>query len=239
MKIVPTVDLFLVGLILAKPAQAHEAYVLSHDEFVRGLGGPIDLSALRALQNPGNLQLTILPTVAVVTLLLLAMIFWRSSLGQRLDHRLKRMDRFGPLMIRAAISIAFIASALMGSFLGPEISQSNILGGPLIGLALFTVGVMIALGFMVELAALVALAIFGLAFLSYQWYLITYLNYLGEIVVLILFGSRVFSVDKAVHGIQKSLPIFSRTRGQSSGLVTGWPFFMRRLTLSSSIPNLP
>jgi uncharacterized membrane protein YphA (DoxX/SURF4 family) len=72
--------------------------------------------------------------------------------------------------------------------------------------ALFAISGMILTGFLTELAALGALLIFTIGWQIEGWYLLTYMNYLGEIVVLILFGSRRYSVDRWIFGSLKRFP---------------------------------
>ncbi len=59
---------------------------------------------------------------------------------------------------------------------------------------------MILFGFMTELAAAIGIGIFISAFLVFGTYMFTYSNYLGEFIVLLLFGMRAFSIDTYLFG---------------------------------------
>ncbi len=54
---------------------------------------------------------------------------------------------------------------------------------------------MAILGLYVRLAALVALVLYVIAIRNHGWYMLTYVNYLGEIIVLLILGSHNFSLD--------------------------------------------
>ncbi|GBD34293.1 hypothetical protein HRbin35_00003 [bacterium HR35] len=63
---------------------------------------------------------------------------------------------------------------------------------------------MILFGFLTEIAAFIGLIIFIVGFFTFGPYLITYLNYLGELIVLAIFGMRRFSFDRLLFGPLKN-----------------------------------
>lgn len=189
----------LLFIISTRPVSAHEAYVLTKDQFNAGLG-VTSLDSFKALQNPANLTLTIEIMLGVGVLLLIGIFFWRSRWGRWCDLRLRSIDWWGPLSIRVAISTSLLASALTGSFLGPELSLSLLPFAQLMQIALIVISLMILVGWLTELAAGAALIIFTIGFFVFGAYLATYLNYLAELVVLLLFGMRQWSVDQLIFG---------------------------------------
>ncbi|HET9946913.1 MAG TPA: DoxX family membrane protein, partial [Patescibacteria group bacterium] len=65
---------------------------------------------------------------------------------------------------------------------------------------LFALSLMIFFGIFVETAGLIGLLIFMYITNFFGIYMLTYLNYLGELIVLLLFGSRVVSFDRVLFG---------------------------------------
>ncbi len=116
---------------------------------------------------------------------------------------LERWAFLGPLFIRAAIASAFFLSALSWSFLGPELPLTQMPFAVVLRILLFIASICIALGFFTEIAAGIALIIFCIGYFVFGAYLTTYLNYLGEIIVLTLFGMRQWSLDGLLFGESK------------------------------------
>lgn len=196
------VRIFLVlsFLFFGHPALAHEAYVLPYDYFWGNLRQTVSLHAFAALKNPHDLEVMFAIGLPVMILLGLNFFFRRSAWGQKFSAWLERYAYLGPHFVRISIAIALFFSAWSNAFLGPELHQSSFPYPQIVRLALFAASVMIALGFLTELAAAVATAIFIGSFFIFGSYIFTYLNYLGEFIVLLLFGMRVFSVDKYLFG---------------------------------------
>lgn len=186
------------GLLVIAPAvaSAHEAYLLDHATFLSRLKQPGNWLAFSALRNPANVRLTVL--VVGGTLLAMGLWFWlaRSRPGRWLDERLSHIHHVAPLAIRLAVGLALLASAGTNSFLGPELSLNLLPAPAFFRLLLAAVGLMILLGLGTEIAALTATVTFGIGLTVYGAYLATYLNYLGEFLALIFFGSTWLSLDQ-------------------------------------------
>ncbi len=187
--------LFPYHLILA-----HEAYVLPYDTFWSQIKQPLSSHAFDALKDPGNVHLTILIVLFVLFFLTLNFLFRRSNLGQKLATKIEKLAHFGPHFVRIAIASAFFFSAYTGTFLGPEIHGSLFPYPVILQASLYIISFMILIGFMTELTALIGIIIFLSSFVIFGSYIFTYLNYFGELVVLLLFGMRVFSIDKYLFG---------------------------------------
>jgi uncharacterized membrane protein YphA (DoxX/SURF4 family) len=194
-------------VVLSWPGRvwAHEAYVLDKDVFQAGLQ-KTSLDAFTALSRGDNLHTFLVITLAVLVCLVLNFLLRHSRLGHKIDNGFERLAPFGPLIIRLTIAIAFFFSAWTMSFLGPELSLATLPLAHLLQITLFAVSIMLVLGFLTELAALVALVIFSVAAIQFGWYLMTYLNYLGEIMALVLFGAHRFSLDRLIFGLRERLP---------------------------------
>lgn len=181
-------------------ASAHEAYVLERDYFWTELQGPFSSHALDALRNPHNIHITAIIVVSVFALLVLNFFLRESSFGRSVHGAIERLSSVGPVLVRMAIAVAFFFSASSWSFLGPELEMRAMPFAWAIRLTLYLISLLIALGLFTEFAAFAALVVFTIGFFVFGSYLFTYLNYCGEILVLFLFGSRKWSLDRLLFG---------------------------------------
>ncbi|MDE2001846.1 MAG: hypothetical protein KGI60_04770 [Patescibacteria group bacterium] len=193
----------LLFLGLAQIASAHEAYVVPRDYFWQQLATPFSAHALDALRNPNNVRITLEVVIGVLALLAANYFFRESAWGRRFHQAIERLAPYGPLFVRAAIAAAFFYSALSWSFLGPELVLQQMPWPAVMRGVLFLCSGLIALGFLTEFAGLLALVLFTIGFFVFGLYLMTYLNYLGEIIVLLLFGMRKWSLDGLLFGPRK------------------------------------
>ena len=191
-------------------ASAHEAYVISYKDFWSGIHAPFSGHAFDALASSSNLHTTIVIVISVFILLTVSFFIRRSSVGQKMSSFIERFSRFGPHFVRVTIGIAFILSALGDSFLGPELKVDLLPFHSLIQTTLLIIGVMILVGFLTEVAALLGIVIFLVGMSVFGGYLFTYLNYFGELLVLLLFGMRVFSIDKYIFGPLRRFTFFEK-----------------------------
>ncbi len=178
---------------------AHEAYVLTREQFNQGLK-TTNVNPLASLFDTSYFLITVIITISLVSLYTLVGIFSTTSLASKLDKYIKKGRVLGPLIVRLAISSSFFFAAQTNSILGPEISLSSLPYGELLRTVLYAISAMVFLGFFVEIAALIGLLIFGYITFYYGHYMLTYLNYFGELVALLIFGSRFLSFDKFLLG---------------------------------------
>lgn len=190
----------LVYFFSFKIASAHEAYVLPYKDFWQALKEPFSLHAFDALKNPENLHLTLVIALTVIIVLILNLFLRQSKFIQKINTKIESYSYLGPHFVRVTIAIAFFFSAYTSAFLGPEIQGSLFPYPQILQIVLFTISFMILIGFMVEVAAIIGIIIFIMSFFIFGSYVFTYLNYLGELIILALFGMRVFSVDKLIFG---------------------------------------
>ncbi len=112
----------------------------------------------------------------------------------------EKFHLLGPVILRMVVAVSFFSSAVSWSFLGPELSLSSFPMASLLRIVMFVISIFVLLGFFTEIAAFLALIVFTIATLVFHLYMFTYINYLAEIVVLLLLGSRHFSLDKMLFG---------------------------------------
>lgn len=186
-------------LLLATNAYAHEAYVLTPQEFQAGLLVN-STNPFNQLSDPKHLPLFLTISLFVGLSFILIILWSTTNWSQILDNIVRKAKVIGPLIIRLAISASFFFAAQINSILGPELPLDHIPYGYVLRLALFAISIMVLFGFLTELAALIGL--FAFLYISYfnGLYMITYANYFGELLVLLLFGSRFLSFDSLLFG---------------------------------------
>lgn len=217
---------------------AHEAYVLDKTFFWKEMGQPFSLDAFNALKNTDNIHVAVMVFTGVLIVLIANYFIRRSKLGEKINRRIEKLAPLGPIFARVAISVAFFYSALSNSFLGPELTLSNMPLAIVIKIALFAVSVMIFFGIFTELAALVALFIFTTGFFVFGQYIFTYLNYLGEIIVLLLFGMRKWSFDGLWFGVLGRFKSFRKYDTTIVRVFYGLALIFAGVTVKFLHPNL-
>lgn len=178
---------------------AHEVYVLSPHEIAIGLSTP-PISPLSIIEkNIGEFALWTLVAVLVVFIVFFVSISRR--LEKRFDPFLIRMKKYAPAASRITVGLSFLAAAYFQASYGPELPLAATYGSytGIVTAVLVVIGVLIVVGFWTRAAALVALGLYLVAVYYHGWYMLTYTNYLGEIIVLLLIGSHHFGIE----GFQK------------------------------------
>jgi hypothetical protein len=186
------------------------AYVLDKAFFWTDLHNPVSFQAFRALQNPHDVRLFCIITAGILCALFLNFFFRRYVFRGRLSRFLERFSYWGPHLVRFSVAIALFLSAFSQDLFGPELTTAGAPFGALIRIVLFASGVLIALGLFTEVAGLLCIGAFVWGFFVYGAYMLTYLNYLGEFIILALFGMRVCSLDRVLFGPLRRFRFFEK-----------------------------
>ncbi|HZZ99692.1 MAG TPA: DoxX family membrane protein, partial [Candidatus Paceibacterota bacterium] len=189
-------------LALAAPALAHEAYVLPASEFQPGLH-VYSSNPFAPLIDPSHWKLFLLISALVAISYVLVLWWSTTNVSDRFDRLVKKAGVIGPLVIRLAVSASFFYSAMSNVILGPELPLAGLPVAGLFRFLLFLTSIMILTGTLTEIAAAIGIAMFIYVSHHFGWYLMTYTNYFGELLVLLLFGSRFLSVDRLVFGTKR------------------------------------
>lgn len=180
-------------------AFAHEAYVLTARQFQAGLK-QYSPDAFAPLLDPSHWSLFLLIAALVAASFGLSFVFATLNTASILDRWIRAAKDVGPLIIRLTMAAAFLFSARANVIFGPELQLSALAGGSIVQFLLFLTGLMLLFGLFVELAAVIGIGLFAFACAHFGLYLVTYANYLGELIALTLFGSRYLSLDRYFFG---------------------------------------
>lgn len=197
MKIKLSFTTLLLALIAFVPSavSAHENYVLTQNQLNADIAyhGP---NVFSALQNPGNAKTAAAVAIASLLGIILYFFFEHSHFGREFNREFLKFEPFGHVVLRVALAVSLFASAHFYVFLGPEIPMTTLPLGILLNPILYILGLLILLGFWTEIAAGLSLILLALSFFVYKDYMVTYFNYAGEFLALMLFGTQYFSLDR-------------------------------------------
>ncbi len=180
-------------------ASAHEVYVLTPAEIRVGL--------MTAAFSPWPIIMADLGQFvfwAFISILTVFIVFFASIsrwFEKLLDPILLKARHYAPLIARVTVGSAFILTALNHSLFGPELPLVSIFGSfsGAIQFLFIGIGILVIAGWYTRFAAFLALLIFMAGVFVYGSYMLTYMNYLGEIVVLLLIGAHRVGVDRFHH----------------------------------------
>lgn len=183
-------------------AFAHEQYVLTKHQLDVGFTDKTT-HVLDALKSPENVRIAIFVGIGITILMVLYFFFQYSKLGKLLDQKLYKFENIGHFLIRISLAVSLLASAYFHAFLGPEIPIISIFLGNLLIPLMYVLGLLLLFGIFTRISSFIGLLILLATTLVYRDYMITYFNYFGEYLALIIFGSYFLSVDNKIFGISK------------------------------------
>jgi len=176
-------------------ASAHEVYVLTPAQITQAIGTP-PFNMITVIQD--NLHEFIF--WAFVTILVIFCIFFISIirfLERWIDPLFIKLRPYAPFVARVTVGISFLAAAYYQASYGPELPLVNTYGSltGLITVILIIIGLLTIVGFYARIAAFIALVMYVIAVWFHGWYMLTYINYMGEIIVLLALGAHNLSLD--------------------------------------------
>lgn len=186
-------------------ASAHEVYVLSQNEIATAIKDP----SPDPFSSIPSQELQFLIWGAVIALLILIVL--RLSLFKRLedmcDPYLFKLKKYASVVARVTLGISLIASSYFSALFGHELPLSSIMPNQefFLRLLLLFLGILITLGLWTRSASLTVLATFIFAIFRLHAYMLTYLNYLGEIMLALILGGGLFSTDHLLGKKPKSM----------------------------------
>ncbi|HRH94108.1 MAG TPA: DoxX family membrane protein, partial [Candidatus Peribacteria bacterium] len=126
---------------------------------------------------------------------------------RKLDPVLVKMKHYAPAVSRMTVGLSFLAGAYYQASYGPELPMAPAFGAytPVAVGVLAFIGVLIIAGLWTRFAAAVAFCFYFYAVYRNGAYMLTYTNYLGELIVLLLIGGHKLTVSGAPHPRMEAL----------------------------------
>ncbi len=182
-------------------ARAHEVYVLTPGEIQTGLTrAPFDEIAV-AFSNIS--EFVFWAFIAVLAVLCVFFISISRFLENRLEPLFERIKKYAAPIARMTVGISFLAAAYYQASYGPELPLQATFGpySLLVTAVLSLIGVFIVFGIYARASAVVAVALFSIAVWYHGMYMLTYTNYLGEIIVLLILGTHDGAAPRALKSV--------------------------------------
>lgn len=195
-----TVYAALAFLCMPALVFAHEVYVLPADIVARDLSEP-PLQVFQIISEHAG-QFFFWAFITAWAIFTVFSISLSKGLERFFDPILLRLRRHAAFVGRVTLGTAIIASAYYGAMFGPELPFTNFLDSSLVELVrgiLYIVGTCIVLGVFTRLAALSLIIFYIGMWPHYGLYMLTYANYLGEMVLALLAGTSALAFDRLFH----------------------------------------
>lgn len=181
-------------------ASAHEVYVLPDVTIEHAVTdySPNPLTAI-----PGNwgefIEWGLIVTAILVSVCALSYSRRLSSFGAPVLQWLKP---YAHVIARCTLGASLFASGYYQAFFGPELAfKHEFLPSiePFVSIIFMVLGVCIALGFLTRIATIIGLLFFGMAVGMYHSYMLTYINYCGELILMLILGSGFWALDNHIQ----------------------------------------
>lgn len=182
--------------MLIVPRFAHEVYVLTpnqinHDEHIQSP------NVFHALNNAHNLRLFIILSLLALCILGFALFLKSTKPFTRLG-RLIDKTTIAPDVIRIAFGASLIISAKNSAVFGPELPIDSFPLAGLLRIFLVVIGIALTLGIFIRLFGWLAILLCLFVFATKGWYALTYANYLGEALAVVLLPIQSLSLDALI-----------------------------------------
>lgn len=183
-------------------AFAHEVYVLSADEIalVSQSVSPNPFSAV--LNHTGEFVEWF--GIVILVLVILSFLSANMPLQKFFEKPIRYVKKFAPLVARLTLGFSLIFSGYFQVIFGPELTLSfeyHHLAEPISWLFI-VLGFCMVIGFFTRIVAILSLLLFMGAVFTYHGYMLTYANYLGEMLFMLILGGGLWSFDHHWHRLQ-------------------------------------
>lgn len=184
----------LSACTLPSLASAHEVYVLPAATIRQALMTPSFSEWQTLLQNID--QFALWGFITALTIFIVFFVSISRVLERLLDPLLSKLPRYAPLICRVTIGVSFLSAVQHQALFGPELPLIATFGNATyaVSILLVVIGIMITVGFYTRIAALAAIILFGIEVSQYGVYMLTYTNYIGELILLLVLGAHLFAV---------------------------------------------
>mgnify|MGYP003419505573 CR=1 FL=1 len=190
-------------LVLLQPlsVHAHEVYVLPREVIEEAVRTPAFSLIDVALTNLSPFLLWTGIAIGIVVLIFFISI--SRTIEGIFDPFLKKISLYAPTISRITVGLSFIAASYHHAVFGPELPLHDTFGGAasLITGVLLVIGIMITIGWYTRIAAALALIIFFAEVFKNGWYMLTYANYMGELLLLIILGAHHIGIHHRGHDL--------------------------------------
>jgi uncharacterized membrane protein YphA (DoxX/SURF4 family) len=182
---------------------AHEVYVLNKSEIARDQHDH-GVNVWHALSSGHNLALFFMFAAVIGALFLLTIYLKSKPFFRKIGTAIDAATVFAPDIIRIAFGASLLFSASHGALFGPELPLHSFVFGKLIQALLWVSGTAIIIGLWSRVWSALMVIVWFVALLTKGPYILTYANYLGEALAIILLPLQRMTVDYIITDKQKA-----------------------------------
>lgn len=173
---------------------AHEVYVLNQKS-IHADEHNHAVNIFHAIHNVRSFALFVVCALVILSIFGLAL--WQKSrpYWKKVGSQIDKATIIAPDIIRIAFGASLLFSASHGALYGPELPLHSIIAGKVIVALLWISGTALVLGLWSRIWAWTMVAVWLWALTTKGVYLLTYSNYLGEALAIILLPYQRMSID--------------------------------------------
>jgi len=176
---------------------AHEVYVLEPHKIKTGLNDH-SVHVFDALNSAKNVRLFFIFTGLIALLVLVALWLSYKPFFKKIGKKLDRSSSWALAVIRMAFGASLVLSALNNALYGPELPLADFYTPLLLKSLMLVAGVSLIIGLKTRFFAGLSIALWFFAILVKGPYILTYINYLGEAIALVMLPRTIFSIDEKI-----------------------------------------
>jgi len=219
---------------------AHEVYVLSPGQITHDKTGA-QPNVWHVLTTGHNLRTLILFSILTAASLCLALWLKSKQPFQKIGRLIDKATPIAPDVIRIAFGLSLIVSATKHSLFGPELPLDSFPPAGLIRPGLLILGVALTLGVFTRYFGLLAIGLWLFALASKGWYILTYANYLGEAIAVVLLPVQTISLDHLITRIRRvklKRPRYNKYSMPAARLLFGFSLLYAAINVKFVTPAL-
>jgi uncharacterized membrane protein YphA (DoxX/SURF4 family) len=179
-----------LAFFLPATASAHEVYVLTPQQIQTGISTPPFSEWQTVLLDMHRFVFWAFIAFVVVSTVFAVSLWHR--LEDMVGGGLNRLKRYAPTLSRWSAGLSLIAAAYYGALFGPELPLIDAFGHytMFVRILLAALGCMLIADVYAACAGFVLLALFAVAVRHWGGYMLTYANYFGEALVLVMLARK-------------------------------------------------
>ncbi len=200
MRFLRLLPLSLAALLVPAIALAHEVYVLPKDVIAHDLTmPPLQVFDIITAHTGQFFFWMFICMWAIFTILAISI---SKPIERHISPLLDRLKPYAPLVARLTLGVAITASGYFGALFGPELPLADFLhpvSAHAATILLIVCGTLITAGLFTRISAAILMLFYLMMWQHYGTYMLTYLNYFGEMTITLIVGNATFALDKYFH----------------------------------------
>lgn len=187
---------------------AHEVYVLGQKSITADQHNH-SVDIWQAIHSGHNFLLFLLFAILIGALFAFALYLKSTAFFKKIGRQIDKATVFAPDIIRIAFGASLLFSVSHGALYGPELPLHTFVAGKLVQALLWISGTALILGLWSRVWAAIMAAVWVFALVTKGPYLLTYANYFGEALAVLLLPLQRMSLDSIITSKKKAARIMA------------------------------